>query len=41
MQCEEFITLADPRLSLFSDGEDQGGITDFNELPQNKITDFT
>ena len=40
MQVEEFIALADSRLSVFSD--DQGAMeTDFTELPMQKITDFT
>lgn len=37
---EEFIALADPRLSIFSDNE-QSMEADFTELPQHKITDFT
>jgi DNA (cytosine-5)-methyltransferase 1 len=34
---EEFITLADPRLCLLSDGMEM----EVTELPQHKITDFT
>jgi hypothetical protein len=38
---EEFVALTDSRLSLFTE-EDQGSMeTDFSELPQHKITDFT
>ena len=36
-QIEEFITLADPRLCLLSDGMEM----EVTELPQHKITDFT
>lgn len=40
LQVEEFIALADPRISIFA--EEEGSMeTDFSELPQHKITDFT
>lgn len=39
-QAEEFITLADSRLSVFS-GEEDGAMEDVHEQPQHKITDFT
>ncbi len=39
MQVEEFIALADPKLSVFT--EDEGSMEmDVLELPQHKITDF-
>ncbi len=38
IQVDEFIMLADPSLSLFSEG---GCEEDINELPQHKITHFT
>ena len=37
LQMEEFITLADPRLCLLSEGMEM----EVTELPQHKITDFT
>ena len=40
-QAEEFITLADPKLSLFTGEEEGEGEMDVNELPQHKITNFT
>ncbi len=39
MQVDEFIMLADPQLSLFT--EEGGCEEDINELPQHKITHFT
>ena len=39
-QNEEFITLADPKLSLFT-GDEQDVEMDVNDIPQHKITDFT
>ncbi len=38
---EEFIALADPRLSIFTEDESAAMETDFSELPQHKITDYT
>ena len=41
-QAEEFITLADPKLSLFTGEEEEGeGPMDAEEIPQHKITNFT
>ena len=37
---EEFITLADSRLSVF-DGDEDGAMEDVNDQPQHKLTDFT
>ncbi len=39
LQVDEFIMLADPHLSLFT--EEGGCEEDINELPQHKITHFT
>ena len=36
-QMEEFVTLADPKLCVLSDGMEM----EVTELPQHKITDFT
>ena len=39
---EEFISLADPKLSIFTGEEaDNEEPMDTNEIPQHKITDFT
>ena len=40
-QNEEFITLADPKLSLFTGEEEDVDMMDVNDMPQHKITDFT
>ena len=40
-QNEEFITLADPKLSLFTGEEEDVDMMDVNDTPQHKITDFT
>ena len=40
-QTEEFITLADPKLSLFTGKEEDVDMMDVNDIPQHKITDFT
>jgi len=40
-QNEEFITLADPKLSLFTGEEEDVDMMDVNDIPQHKITDFT
>ena len=39
-QVEEFIALADARLSVFT-GEEDGAMEDMNDIPQHKITNFT
>ena len=38
---EEFIALADGRLSVFGEEEEGAMETDMHEQPQHKITDFT
>ena len=39
-QVEEFIALADARLSVFT-GDEDGAMEDMNDIPQHKITNFT
>ena len=38
-QNEEFITLADPSLSLLT-GEEEGEMDSLEDLPQHKVTDY-
>lgn len=38
-QNEEFITLADPSLSLLT-GEEEGEMDSIEEIPQHKVTDY-